>query len=59
MALDPEIEALKARWDQVEAHVSEVEAEHGPLPGARLSLEITKELLRHAESLKALTDAET
>ena len=57
MALDIELETLRARWDQTEAYVSEVEAEYGPLPGARLSLEITKELIRHADAIRAIIDA--
>lgn len=56
MALDIELETLRARWDQTEAYVSEVEAEYGPLPGARLSLEITKEMIRHADAIKAIID---
>ena len=56
MALDIELETLRARWDQTEAYVSEVEAEYGPLPGARLSLEITKELIRHADAITAIID---
>ena len=56
MALDIELETLRARWDQTEAYVSEVEAEYGPLPGARMSLEITKELIRHADAMKAIID---
>ena len=56
MALDIELETLRARWDQTEAYVSEVEAEYGPLPGARLSLKITKELIRHADAIKAIID---
>ena len=56
MALDAEIETLRARWDQTEAYVSEVEADCGPLPGARLQLEITREMIRHADELKAIMD---
>ena len=56
MALDAEIETLRARWDQVEAYVREMEADLGPLPGARLQLEITREMIRHADELKAIMD---
>lgn len=54
--LDAEIETLRARWDQVEAYVAEVESDFGPLPGARLSLAITREMIRHADAMKAIID---
>ena len=58
MALDAELETLRARWDQTEAYVSEVGMDVGPLPGARLGLEITKELIAHADRLKTIIDRE-
>lgn len=58
MAVEAEIVRLRAKWDQVEAMVSELEGMGESFPGARLSLAFAKELLDHAERLDALTEDE-
>lgn len=49
MALDPEIEALRAEYEQVEAYVAEIEADE-KRPGARQALEIAKQVLKELDA---------
>lgn len=54
MVVDVEVVSMRAKWDQVEAMVTEAELRGEPLPGARYGLAVAKEMLDHAERLGAI-----
>lgn len=56
MAVDPEIMRLRAKWDQVDAWVRELEAEGEELPGARYGLAFAKVQIDYAEQLAEINE---